>query len=82
MKRFSWTVFVGADPCSTAEWANMMAVRVYVLARNSSVTPEYSDTKTYDVGLGGIDGAYNDGYKRHLYSMVARLMNPAGYRER
>jgi type IV pilus assembly protein PilW len=71
-----------ADPCSTAEWANMMAVRVYILARNSSATPEYTDTKTYNVGLSGTIPAFGDGYKRHLYSMVTRLMNPAGYRER
>jgi type IV pilus assembly protein PilW len=73
---------VGADPCSAAEWANMMAVRVYILARNLSTTPGYTDTKTYDVGLGGTIPAFGDGYKRHLYSTVARLMNPAGYRER
>ena len=72
---------VGADPCTTVEWANMMAVRVYILARNSSATPGYADSKTYNLGLSGTTTATGDGYKRHLYSMVARLMNPAGYRE-
>lgn len=70
----------GTDPCSTSEWANMMAVRLHLLARNTSISPGYSDTKTY--ALGGVTvGPFTDGYKRHEYSTVIRLMNPAGTRE-
>ena len=73
-------VGAGTDPCSTAEWANMMAVRVHLLARNTSISPSYSDTKTYTLGTVTV-GPFNDGYKRHEYSTVVRLMNPAGSRE-
>lgn len=70
----------GADPCSALEWANIMAVRVDLLARNIASTSGYSDTKTYD--LGGVTlGPFNDGFKRHAYTAVVRLMNPAGTRE-
>ncbi len=73
-------VGVGTDPCSTAEWANMMAVRVHLLAKNVAISPGYSDSKTYTLGTVTV-GPFNDGYKRHEYSTVVRLMNPAGSRE-
>jgi type IV pilus assembly protein PilW len=70
-----------ADACNTAEWANMMAVRVHLLARNIGTLPGYVDTKTYALGSTTTVGPFNDGYKRHAYSSVVRLMNPAGSRE-
>jgi len=72
----------GADPCSDTDWANMVSVRVYLLARNLAVTGGYTDTKTYALGTGVTVGPFNDGYKRHEYTAVVRLMNPAGTRER
>jgi type IV pilus assembly protein PilW len=64
-------------------WRNTVAVQVNLLARNQTVTQGYTDTKTYTLGLtaGGaanVVGPFNDGFKRHLYSTVARLYNPAG----
>ena len=38
-------------------------------------------TKTYDLGAGIVVGPFNDHYKRHAYTSVVRLMNPAGRRE-
>jgi len=76
------SVGVGADPCTSAQWANMVAARIYLLARNVNPTSGYSDTKTYAMGTGVNVGPFNDQYKRHLYSTVIRLMNPAGLRER
>jgi type IV pilus assembly protein PilW len=70
------------DPCSDTDWANMVSVRVYLLARNLAVTGGYTDTKTYSLGTGVTIPAFNDGYKRHVYTAVIRLMNPAGTRER
>jgi type IV pilus assembly protein PilW len=69
------------DPCVAADWANMMAVRVNLLARNIATGVGYTDSKTYTLGTGIVVGPFNDQYKRHAYSAVVRLMNPAGRRE-
>lgn len=70
----------GADPCSALEWANMMTVRIDLLARDIAATPGYSDAKTYSLGA-STAGPFNDSYRRHVYTAVVRLMNPAGTRE-
>lgn len=61
-------------------WANVMSVRVSVLARNNELTAGYKDTKTYSLGSTSV-GPFNDQYKRHVYSAVIRLNNPSGRRE-
>ncbi|MGO4701185.1 PilW family protein [Dyella sp. 2RAB6] len=71
---YSWTN-------ATANWANITAVRVTVLARNLDPTTGWNDTRTYDLGRATADGPYNDSYKRHVYSAVARLWNVGGVRE-
>ena len=72
----------GADPCSPADWNNVMAVRVYLLARNLTPSPGYTDAKTYEMGLAGVQPAPNDRYKRHLYSATVTAFNQAGPREK
>src|SRR4029077_5746591 len=69
------------DPCVAADWANTMALRVKLLARNVNTGVGYTDSKTYDLGAGIVVGPFNDHYKRHAYTSVMRLMNPAGRRE-
>ena len=69
------------DPCVAADWANTMAVRINLLARNLATGVGYTDSKTYDLGAGVVVGPFNDNYKRHAYTAVMRLMNPAGRRE-
>ncbi|HKX41947.1 MAG TPA: PilW family protein [Burkholderiaceae bacterium] len=71
---YDWTV---AD----ANWANTMAVRIHVLARNLDRSAGWVDSKTYDMGLASTAGPFNDSYKRHVYSTVARLYNGSGQRE-
>jgi type IV pilus assembly protein PilW len=66
-----------------AYWRNTVALQIDILSRNQTPTQGYTDTKTYTLGLtaaGGpnILGPFNDSYKRHTYSTVARLNNPAG----
>jgi type IV pilus assembly protein PilW len=70
-----------ADACAAADWANMAAVRVHLLARNIASGVGYTDTKTYTLGTGNVVGPFNDHFKRHAYTAVVRLMNPAGRRE-
>lgn len=61
--------------------ANVVAMRIHVLARNLEPTPGYTDTKTYTLGDAATLGPYGDGFKRHVFTTTVRLVNPAGRRE-
>jgi type IV pilus assembly protein PilW len=64
-------------------WRNTVTAKVSLLARNTTRTAGYVDTKTYTLGLNA-DGTVNavgplgDGYKRHTYESVVRLNNISG----
>lgn len=60
--------------------ANVVAVRIHVLARSLELTPGYTDSKTYQLGATTM-GPFNDGFKRHVFSTTVRLVNPAGRRD-
>lgn len=75
-----------ADACAVANWANVVAVTIHLLARTADTSLGYTDTKTYGLGLlpDGTQltvGPFNDGYKRHVYLSTVRFNNPAGRRE-
>jgi type II secretory pathway pseudopilin PulG len=79
-----------AAPCTAAQLANVVAIRIYVLARSRDTTPGYTDTKTYCLGQANPNGscpaanqiaAANDNYKRHVFSATVRLTNISGRRE-
>ena len=47
------------------------------------IEAEMTDTKTYTLGrnaagAANVVGPFNDGFKRHTYSALVRLNNPAG----
>ncbi len=63
------------------DWSNVVAVRLYVVARSRNTTIGHVDTTTFDVGLNGTLAAANDGFKRHIHTTLVRLMNVAGGRE-
>jgi type IV pilus assembly protein PilW len=71
---------------SAAEFTQVVAVRVYLLARANEPSTGYVDTKTYNLGLHGTYEpnlvAADQPYKRHLFTTVVRLQNVAGWRER
>lgn len=67
-------------PAWPSDWQNVMSVRVYVLARNLEKTANFTDTKSYALGPVSVS-APNDSYRRHAYSELVRLNNPAGRRE-
>jgi type IV pilus assembly protein PilW len=75
-----------AAPCTATEvwsnWANVMTAQLFVLARNIDPTPGYSDTKTYTLGSLNVtpDAAYLN-HRRHVYTSVVRIINPAGRRD-
>lgn len=63
-------------------WRNTVAIEINLLGRNQTATQGYTDTKTYTLGLTAagapnLVGPFNDGFKRHTYSMSVRLNNTA-----
>ena len=62
-------------------WANVMAVRLYVLARSTDAEPGYRDTKQFNLGPVGYTEVASDGFKRVLLTSLVRPMGPAGQRE-
>lgn len=81
---------VDAYTASPADWSQVIAVKVYVLARNTAPTSDFTDDKTYVLGTTAVAGdtivdtsVYGAGnrFRRHVYTTVARLMNESGRRE-
>jgi len=64
------------------DWANVMTVRVNLLARNNEKTAGHTDSKTYALGSAGTVGPFNDAYKRRVFSAVVRAVNSSSRRER
>lgn len=73
--------YLSAPPTTLAQLANIVAVKVHVLARNLVATPGYTDSKSYQLGNTAAMAAANDGFKRHVFSTTVRLVNPSGRRE-
>lgn len=71
----------------TAErnWANVMTVRVHLLARNLEPSVNYTDTKTYTLGrdaAGALVTVTPGGaFRRHAYSGLVRIVNAAERRD-
>lgn len=70
-----------ANPGAVEEWANVVGAQVHVLARSYRAYNDYTDSKTYDLGLGLSATAPGGGFKRHAYSAATRLVNVGGRRE-
>ncbi|MBT8768996.1 PilW family protein [Metapseudomonas boanensis] len=65
-----------------AQWADVVSVKVYLIARNPEPTSGYTDDNDYV--LAGVTYVVPDslkGYKRQLYSTTVHLRNVAGRRE-
>lgn len=69
------------DATAVADWANVMAVKVNLLARNNERSAGYQDTKTYNLGLEGTTTASNDAFKRRVFSQLIRVVNPSARRD-
>jgi Tfp pilus assembly protein PilW len=79
-----------ATPCTAAQLANVVAVKLYALARARDRAPGHVDSKSYCLGEPAADGscpagstiaAANDNYKRHVFTTSVRLINVSGRRE-
>ena len=67
--------------CSAYDLLNVVAVKLHILARANEPSPGYTDTKTYTLGTSAALPAFNDGFKRHVFSTTVRLNNISGRRE-
>jgi len=67
-------------PATTADWRNAMTARVHLLARNTTATKGYTDSRSYTLGDKAI-AAPGDNYKRHVYSTTAQFVNPSWRRQ-
>ncbi len=63
-----------------ADWLNVVSVQLHLLARNTERTLGSTDTKTYNLGLVGNVGPFNDAYKRHAAALTVRVNNVSGPR--
>lgn len=68
-----------AAACGALQLANVVVVKLYVLARADSPTAGYTDSKAYNLGTLAI-APFNDNYKRHVFSTTVRIQNVAGRR--
>lgn len=68
-------------PASLAEWGNVVAARIQLVARNNEASPGFTDAKTYDMGLAGTYTPTELTFKRHAYTQLVRLVNPSSRRE-
>ncbi len=69
--------------CQVANWMNVVTAHVYVLSRSLETTPGYSDAKTYKLGAVTYTPASGvAAYRRHAYSALVRINNPAGRRDK
>lgn len=71
-----------ANDITETNWSNVVAVRVYLIARNLKPTNGYQDDRTYQLGTQPVTPDDNDKrFKRQAYSTTIRLNNIAGSRE-
>jgi type IV pilus assembly protein PilW len=59
---------------------NAVEAKIYVLVRSRDATPGYTSSNTYNLGSLTL-GPFSDGYKRHLFTSSATLMNVSRRRQ-
>jgi type IV pilus assembly protein PilW len=80
--------YAGCTTCTAVNnWSNVVTAQLHVLARSPEPSPGYIDTKSYSLGPDAagnaiIVGPKKDGYRRHVYTAMVRIVNPAGRRDR
>jgi type IV pilus assembly protein PilW len=80
--------YAGCTTCTAVNnWSNVVTAQLHVLARSPELSPGYIDTKSYSLGPDAAGtvitvGPKNDGYRRHVYTAMVRIVNPAGRRDR
>ncbi len=72
--------YTSCSACTTDDWSHVVSVKVNLISRNLETTNNYTDSYTYNLGSAG-NVVPNDAYKRHAYTQVIRLTNPASRKE-
>ncbi|HEX7888309.1 MAG TPA: PilW family protein [Ramlibacter sp.] len=75
----------GADIAASSltavgDWAAVVSVKLFILARSIERSPGFTDAKSYPLGLAGamVPAAGEEAkYKRHVFSQSVRLVNPS-----
>ena len=75
-----------AGTCVAARnWENVVSARINILARSVDPTPNYTNQKTYTLGLDAlgqpINYTFSDNYQRHAYFSVVRVENVSQRRD-
>lgn len=71
-----------------ADWPNVVAVTISLVARNTETSPGYADAKTYTVGTkytganAYVPTAAVAGFKRHQFQQMVRVTNTSMRREK
>jgi len=79
--------FGGCTDCNAIDnWRDVVTAHIHVLARNIERSPGHTDNKTYTLGNDSagnpiVLGPFSDGYRRHVYTNVVRVVNPSGRRD-
>lgn len=73
---------VGASTATSSDWDNVSAARVWLLARNSTIEPGYSNTTVYNLASSTYPRTpptnfTGDSYRRQMFNTVVQLRNPA-----
>jgi len=63
--------FHDAADVTAAEWVNVVAARIWLLARSTDAESGFSNTSTYTIGDQTITVA--DGYTRQVFPLVVQL---------
>ena len=79
------STYACAGCTAASNWSNVVTARVYVLARNSEASVNYTDTKTYSLGrtAAGLPYQVTPGgaFRRHAYSGLVRIVNVSERRD-
>ena len=69
--------------CTVAQLRDVVAMKIWIIARTDEETAGYTDTKTYRGGSNPVVtyDPVDDGFKRHVFSNTIRIHNAAGRRE-
>lgn len=73
-------VHCGSASCSVDDLMSVVDAKLYVLVRSRSATPGYTSDKTFVLG-GATLGPFTDGFKRHLFTSGATLVNVSRRRQ-
>jgi len=65
------TRFFNANAMAAADWANVVAVRLWLLVRSTDADPDYKNTSTYTLGDQNV--TVNDSFQRQVLPLVVQL---------